>query len=209
MTEKTTKFGYFNTNPKFMKKWTAAEYLINNQQILKSKSCIFPLVPLAAKKNIVIKYVLYAIFDLHDSQLNYARKGMDFNQIYKKIQENKNHYDLLIRKRIDRVIEVSTTNSYNRSKILKNTGANLQNMIMKKKIEQKERFQKNNKVKKDDVYFALAILLGTFLDLKYKVNTSTTQTNEIVNKKPNEKTYKLSKEGIRLKVLVKKDSYVL
>ena len=187
------KFGFYRKSADIPKDWRATELLINNNVLRISQNSTYPLVPLTAKKNIVIRYVIYACVELHRE--NKTRFG--YKQLLDKLKSRKSEYDKLILKKIKRITEISMTGNYVRGiNYYKTQGKSKDDIIQKKIMKKRMEFEKNAVMKNDDVYYALALLLGTFLELEYKISKSESENFE--DKKPNEKYYYLSSEGKKL-----------
>lgn len=184
------KFGFYRKTKDIPEDWGRSDYLINNNVIRLTRLSLYPLVPFTAKKNIVIRYVLYAAIEMH----NQGHTRFGYNDLLIHIQKNRAEYDKLIKKKLQRITEVIESSKYNRGiHYFKNLDKSKQDLIMKQVIKKSIDYDKNAKMKKDDVYFALGLLLGNFLELKYIINKRDPEKFE--DKKPNEKYYYLSADG--------------
>jgi hypothetical protein len=196
------KFGFYRRDDSIPKEWGISDYLINNNQLKISTASVYPLVPLTAKKNIVVRYILYAMIEL-DSE---GKKYSAFKQIEDRVAKNRETYNKLIKKKIRRITEISQTSKFNSTTYFKNTGKSKDDLVMREVMKKMMQFDKNAKAKKDDIYYALALLLGNFLEVKYVFRK---QSSDIItDKKPNDKFYFLSKHGKILSQKFYDDNYI-
>lgn len=195
------KYGYYCEDVNILKTWTESDYLINNQQIVKSKKNVKPLAPLTSRKNIAIKYFLYGLMDL---VIQTKKTKFVMNDIVEQIKTKKDLYDYYILLKVNIISERIIKNNYNKSAILRNNNFDYEDKIKEKKEYNQKQIQFKKTFSVQDIYCSAYLLLDTFVNLDVK----TRKSEGLFNNKYIE-LYSFNDEGKKLMKLIKEDNYLI
>ena len=196
-------FGYYNLDKNFTKDWTATDYLINNQEIKVSKFSTYPLKPQMNGHHIMLKYMLYAIFDLSKTS---SKKRFTWEEIRQTITDNKDRYDTLILLRANKVAERGI-----KDKDIKRKNSNLPNIDytpeLKKRYEYNFLQKKHQaKISVNNYYQIRGWIVGVFIEMSID---NPKPKAYIEDKRIAKIYYWLNAEGKKLMDKVVNENYVL
>jgi hypothetical protein len=197
------KYGYYSLDKKIISNWSPVEHLINNQQIFKSKRNKKPLAPLTSRKNVGVKIFLYALIDLIH-QTNKSKFVM--NDIVTQAVKKKELYDYYILLKANIISERIIENNYLKSPILKNSNYDYEKKIIEKKAYNKKQIVLKKTLSVQDLYFASAILLDTFINIDIKTKKEN-KMDQLISKVI--EYYSLNDSGKELLELVKTKNYLI
>lgn len=208
------KFGEWSKDYEVTKNWTESDYLINNQEIFFSKSNIVRLSPYASRSPLLIKYLLYGIFDLYK---NTSKTSFSQQEILTQIGEpvfvnNKirhwliyNKYKVLVNLKIEYLI--TQVNQKNFARTFNNY--DVEAKIKKECSEALFKIRKIDKYCRYDFYRYINLFFSSFVKITYyKSQEEYVDDISIKNKAPLP-FYSLQKEGIKLMKMVQDENYLL
>lgn len=195
------KYGQFCTDQDIIKNWSAVDYLINNQQLFRSKSEIYPLIPTTNRIHIAIKKILYALINL---TIKNNKKYFSMSEIQDHIKKQNFSYLIQIENKASYIATVSINSAREKCNVWKNHDTSIKlNERINYNYEQIFKFKRN--VRNNDFYAAIAFLWNIFISIKTSYNTNSDQIKD----KRVKHYYGLNKEGLKLIKKINDENYVL
>ncbi len=189
--------------PDVIKNWSKSEHLINNQEIYHDRHNIDPIKPFTTRKVIMIKFVLYAMIDLHS--INKTKSWFNLKEIKEMIDKKRTLYLKFIEWKVNHLVEKVKLNKFDNS----SKNYDVQRIIAADIQRNKKNLNKELNLSYSDLYTAIAQLYPVFIAQKmYVRKLDYENVNEPLATSPT-KLYYLNKDGMELLKKVKTDLYLI
>lgn len=195
-------FGEWSKNPEVTRRWSKADYFLNNREIRYSPRIMFPIIEVCSKKHTSIILTLYALIDLTE------RKDKTYFQqkdVYDMIKKNITLYKMKLTKKGKEVVKRRIMSKWERS----NRSFDYTKKLQKEEQQVTQFFMNFRGISMDDLYYAIATLVPVFVWIK---NYQAKENYNDSDFEPSTKVktyYHLNDDGKELMRKVKENNYLL
>lgn len=209
------KFGNWTKDISITKDWTPADYFINNQEVYIEKSDLEPLTPYTTRSTLMIKYVLYGLFDLYKDtgrtsfrQIDILKQiGEEVDGAYKNSKKYmiKAKYKALINLKVQNIIENKNIKKFNRT----NNNYDVDAKIKKEILNNIKVISKINQITRPDFNLAVNLLRANFIKVTYAKKDQDYLDEIGISEKSPTPFYSLKKEGKKLMEKFQKEGFLI